>query len=73
MQHIEILRKIRAFGLKGTDNRMVLIKKLNIEFVSPSERQITLDWSSGFRRYRTNLDNLTFLISVDIISQMTDC
>lgn len=43
MQHIEILRKIRAFGLKETDNRMVLIKKLNIEFVSPSERQITLD------------------------------
>lgn len=43
MQHIEILRKIRAFGLKGTDNRMVLIKALNIEFVSPSERQITLD------------------------------
>lgn len=27
----------------------------------------------GFRRYRTNLDNLTFLISVNIFSQMTDC
>ena len=39
--HLNTWQNTRLW-VKGTDKRMVLIKKLNIEFVSP-ERQITLD------------------------------